>query len=58
MDFYEKDSVRVEDREERDKIVAAILLSYRKLNYQVIKIPKVLVDERVDFIKKNIKVRL
>lgn len=51
---YKNDETRFEDREEAKKIHQAIIDAYKEFGYQIISIPVLPPEERVDFILKNI----
>ena len=50
LSFYEKGSLRTEDAELASKLSGLLLEAYRNLDYQVIEVPPVSVEERVSFV--------
>jgi len=50
LDFYEKDELRTEEKEEQEQIHKSIIDVYTQLGYEVIIVPFMSVEERVDFI--------
>jgi predicted ATPase len=50
LSFYEKGSLRTEDAELAGKLSGLLLKAYRDLDYQVIEVPPVSVEERVSFV--------
>lgn len=57
LDFYEKDELRKEEKEEQLEIQNLVVESYRELGYEIIKVPLMSVEERVRFIKRKIDIR-
>ncbi len=54
LDFYEKDSLRQESREEAEEVQKRIIETYEELGYKIIKVPFTSVEERVNFIKNRV----
>ncbi len=54
LDFYYKDDLRNETEEELKEISKFIFKVYSDLGYDVIKVPKMPVKDRISFIKKRV----
>lgn len=55
LDFYKKDELRTESKEEQEKIQKEIIKMYKELGYKSIIVPFMSIKERTDFILKKIK---
>lgn len=53
LNFYKKDKLRMESKEEQEKIQEEIIDMYKELGYKPIIVPFMNIKERVDFIRKN-----
>jgi len=51
LNFYEKDDIRQESKKEQKKISEAIIKSYSQLGYDIIKVPIMSINKRIEFIK-------
>jgi len=54
LNFYKKDEIRKEEKDEQEKISRFILKVYFQLDYNPIKVPFMTIKQRTDFIKKFI----
>lgn len=55
LNFYKKDSLRIETKREQEKIQKEIINMYKELGYKPIIVPFMSIMERVDFILKKLK---
>lgn len=55
LDFYKKDRLRKEEREEAEKIGNFIKKTYEEFGYKLINVPFMGAEERVDYILNKIK---
>jgi len=53
LNFYEKDELRKESKDEQEKIQEEIIKTYKEIGYIPIIVPFMSIKERVDFILKN-----
>jgi len=54
-EIYESDNERYEDLHQAHEIEKHLIKTYENLGYQLIEIPKLSVEERADFILKNLQ---
>jgi len=51
LDFYETDELRQESKEEQERVHNEIIREYEKLGYEVVIVPFMSVEKRVEFIE-------